>query len=266
MSVAHGSRENDRTRESGGFLADGRFVRCYLNAKLSVAFHYAFVIMKNWYSSYGKRTFDVLAAALLLIAIMPLGLIVGFAVRIFLGSPVLFTQCRGGYRNEPFQMVKFRSMTNARDAKGDLLPDDQRLTRFGRFLRATSIDELPQLWHVLCGKMSLIGPRPFVIEYMALYTPEQKRRHDVRPGITGLAQVMGRNNLSWDEKFSYDLEYVDSVSFRLDMKILLRTFGVIVCRSGVSARNHPTMPTWQGSDWDNGDWKTASTMVTRRSQ
>ncbi len=220
--------------------------------------------MKNWYSSYGKRLFDILAATGLLIVLLPFGILIAVTVRIFLGSPVLFSQCRGGYQGEPFQMVKFRSMTDQRNAQGELLPDDERLTRFGRFLRATSIDELPQLWHVLRGEMSLIGPRPFVIEYMALYTLEQKRRHDVRPGMTGLAQVMGRNTLSWEEKFSYDLEYVDSVSFWLDMKILLKTLGVLIGRSGISAHGHATMPTWQGGKWDEGEWKAASTVSPRQ--
>ncbi len=200
------------------------------------------------YSRYGKRAFDIAASALLLILIAPMVLVVAVAVRLLLGSPILFTQSRGGHHCAPFDMIKFRSMTDTRDSRGNLLSDDQRLTRFGRFLRASSIDELPQLWHVLRGDMSLVGPRPFVIEYMALYTPEQRRRHDVRPGLTGLAQVMGRNNLSWEEKFSYDLEYVDNVSFWLDVKILLKTIGVIFGRSGVSADGHVTMPKWQGSE------------------
>jgi lipopolysaccharide/colanic/teichoic acid biosynthesis glycosyltransferase len=170
-----------------------------------------------------KRLFDLCISAFALVLLSPLLLLLAVLVAVFLGRPVLFTQTRPGLHGMHFTMLKFRTMTNAVDGNGGLLPDERRLTRFGKFLRATSLDELPELWNVVCGDMSLVGPRPLLVEYMPLYTPEQARRHDVRPGVTGWAQVNGRNAISWDEKFAYDLWYVDNHSLPLDLKILALT-------------------------------------------
>jgi lipopolysaccharide/colanic/teichoic acid biosynthesis glycosyltransferase len=165
--------------------------------------------------------------------VIPIALAVAFFVRLHLGSPVIFTQVRPGKDAEPFKMYKFRTMRDALDVEGNPLPDDERLTRFGRFLRSTSLDELPELWNVLRGEMSIVGPRPLLMEYLPLYTREQSRRHEVRPGITGWAQVNGRNAISWEEKFELDLWYVDNMSPWLDMKILIKTFAKVVSRDGV---------------------------------
>lgn len=193
-----------------------------------------------------KRVFDVLASAIgLLILALPLALL-AWQVRRKLGSPVLFTQVRPGLHGKPFRMVKFRTMTDARDASGALLPDAQRLTPFGRFLRASSLDELPELWNVLRGEMSLVGPRPLLIEYLPLYSPEQARRHEVRPGITGWAQVNGRNAISWEDKFKLDVWYVDNSSLLLDIKILWLTVKKVLVREGISAAGEATMPKFQG--------------------
>ena len=163
-----------------------------------------------------------------------------------LGSPVLFTQVRPGVHGKPFLMVKFRTMTDERDASGALLPDAKRLTPFGRFLRASSLDELPELWNVLRGEMSLVGPRPLLMEYLPLYSPEQARRHEVRPGITGWAQVNGRNAISWADKFALDVWYVDNRSLWLDVKILWRTVRKVLVRDGISAAGEATMPKFTG--------------------
>ena len=181
-----------------------------------------------------KRLFDFLAALVLLVLLAPLMLILALLVRIFLGSPVIFSQQRPGLKGKPFTLYKFRTMTDARDEKGQLLPDAERLTRFGRFLRASSLDELPELWNILRGDMSFVGPRPLLMEYLPLYTPEQMRRHEVRPGLTGWAQVNGRNALSWEEKFRHDVWYVDNRNFLLDLKILLMTLASVVSRDGIS--------------------------------
>jgi len=172
---------------------------------------------------------------------------VALLVRVKIGTPIFFTQSRPGLHGNAFTMIKFRTMTNARGADGSLLPDAERLTRFGRFLRATSLDELPELWNVLKGEMSLVGPRPLLIEYLPLYSPEQARRHDVRPGITGWAQVNGRNAISWDEKFKLDVWYVDHQSFWLDMKILLLTVRRVFQRHGISADGEATMKPFMGT-------------------
>jgi lipopolysaccharide/colanic/teichoic acid biosynthesis glycosyltransferase len=194
-----------------------------------------------------KRVFDLLASVIgLFILAVPLALL-AWQVRRKLGSPVLFTQVRPGLDSKPFRMVKFRTMTDARDASGSLLPDAQRLTSFGRFLRASSLDELPELWNVLKGEMSLVGPRPLLIEYLPLYTPEQARRHEVRPGITGWAQVNGRNAISWADKFALDVWYVDHRSLWLDVKILWRTVRKVLMRDGISAPNDATMPKFEGT-------------------
>lgn len=173
---------------------------------------------------------------------LPILLVVAILVRIKLGSPVFFRQKRPGQGARLFEMIKFRTMTDARDAAGQLLPDAVRLTPFGKFLRATSLDELPELLNVLRGDMSLVGPRPLLIEYLPRYSPRQARRHEVRPGITGLAQVMGRNALSWEEKFQWDVRYVETQSFWLDLKILFLTIKTVLARTGVSAAGEATMP------------------------
>lgn len=193
-----------------------------------------------------KRIFDLIAATLgLLVLAMPL-LVLGWQVRRKLGSPVLFTQVRPGLHGQSFRMVKFRTMTDTRDASGALLPDAQRLTPFGRWLRASSLDELPELWNVLRGEMSLVGPRPLLMEYLPLYSPEQARRHEVRPGITGWAQVNGRNAISWADKFALDVWYVDNRSMWLDLRILWLTVRKVLVRDGISAAGEATMPKFVG--------------------
>jgi sugar transferase EpsL len=177
-----------------------------------------------------------------LLALWPLLLLVALAVRIGLGSPVLFVQERPGVGGRPFRLRKFRTMRNATDRDGKPLGDDKRLTYLGRFLRSCSLDELPELWNVLTGDMSLVGPRPWLMEYLAHYTPEQMRRHEVRPGITGWAQVNGRNAASWEERLRLDVWYVDHWSFWLDLRILLRTVWTVIRREGISAEGHATMP------------------------
>jgi lipopolysaccharide/colanic/teichoic acid biosynthesis glycosyltransferase len=194
-----------------------------------------------------KRLFDLLASAIgLLILAVPLALL-AWQVRRELGSPVLFTQVRPGLHGKPFRMVKFRTMTDARDASGALLPDALRLTPFGRFLRASSLDELPELWNVLRGEMSLVGPRPLLMEYLPLYSPEQARRHDVRPGITGWAQVNGRNAISWTDKFALDVWYIDNRSLWLDVRILWLTVRKVLLRDDISAAGEATMPEFNGT-------------------
>ena len=188
-----------------------------------------------------KRLFDVLAAGTaLLVLLLPLA-ILSLLVRRRLGSPIFFRQIRPGLGGHPFEMLKFRTMTDERDAGGALKPDSERLTAFGRWLRATSLDELPELWNVLRGDMSLVGPRPLLMQYLPLYSPRQARRHEVRPGITGWAQVNGRNAISWEEKFRLDVEYVDRQSFWLDVKILWMTAINVLKRKGISADGHATM-------------------------
>ena len=195
-----------------------------------------------------KRFFDLVLAVLgLLLLGLPL-LFLTWKIRQKLGSPVFFRQTRPGRHGKLFEMVKFRTMTDARGPDGQLLPDAQRLTPFGRFLRAASLDELPELWNVLKGDMSLVGPRPLLMEYLPLYSPEQSRRHEERPGITGWAQVNGRNALSWDEKFKLDVWYVDHRSFWLDIKILWLTVRKVLVREGISAAGEATMPAFKGSD------------------
>ncbi|MEM0962264.1 MAG: sugar transferase [Bacteroidota bacterium] len=199
------------------------------------------------YRSKGKRLLDSTAAALGLVVLSPVLAAVALAVRVKLGSPVLFRQSRPGRGGVPFDLVKFRTMMDARDATGRPLPDAERLTPFGRWLRSTSLDELPELWNVVKGEMSLVGPRPLLDRYLDRYTPEQARRHEVRPGITGWAQVNGRNALSWDEKLALDAEYVERVSFGLDVRILLRTVRHVVLREGITAEGDATMPEFRGS-------------------
>ena len=194
-----------------------------------------------------KRLFDLIAASFgLLVLALPL-LALAWLVRRKLGSPVLFTHVRPGLYGKPFRMVKFRTMTDERDANGALLPDAQRLTPFGRWLRASSLDELPELWNVLRGEMSLVGPRPLLMEYLPLYSPEQARRHEVRPGITGWAQVNGRNAISWADKFARDVRYVDHRSLWLDLRILWQTVRKVLVRDGISAPGDATMPKFDGA-------------------
>jgi len=205
--------------------------------------------MKFWsivFRCYLKPAIDRVGAVTLLLALAPLLAIIALAVRIMLGAPVLFSQTRIGWRGRPFRLYKFRTMTEARDETGRFLSDRERLTGFGRWLRRTSLDELPELWNVLRGEMSLVGPRPLLVEYLPRYTPEQARRHEVLPGLTGLAQVGGRNALSWEQKFAADVEYVDRLSFWLDLKILWQTIGVACRREGISAAEHATMPYFMG--------------------
>jgi lipopolysaccharide/colanic/teichoic acid biosynthesis glycosyltransferase len=194
-----------------------------------------------------KRCFDVCVAAVALVLLAIPLLLLALLVRVKLGKPVLFSQLRPGMRGKPFRMIKFRTMTDARGPDGALLPDAQRLTSFGRFLRSTSLDELPELWNVLKGDMSLVGPRPLLMEYLPLYTPEQARRHEVRPGVTGWAQVNGRNALSWEEKFAHDVWYVDHASVLLDIRILWMTVRKVLVRDGISAPGDATMPVFQGT-------------------
>lgn len=194
-----------------------------------------------------KRLFDFTAALFGLIVLTLPMLFLIWQIRHKLGSPVFFRQTRPGRHGQSFEMVKFRTMTNARGPDGALLPDSERLTPFGRFLRATSLDELPELWNVLKGDMSLVGPRPLLMEYLPLYTPEQARRHALRPGVTGWAQVNGRNAISWEEKFALDLWYVDHQSLWLDIKILWLTVKKVLARDGINAAGEATMSKFKGS-------------------
>ena len=194
-----------------------------------------------------KRLFDlIITVPGLLVLALPIFLL-ALLVRLKLGSPILFRQTRPGLRGVPFQMVKFRTMTDGRGPDGDLLPDAERLTPFGRFLRSSSLDELPELWNVVRGSMSLVGPRPLLMEYLPLYSKEQARRHEVRPGVTGWAQINGRNALSWEEKFKLDVWYVDNRTVWLDMKILWLTVKKVVVREGISAAGEATMARFSGS-------------------
>ena len=199
-----------------------------------------------------KRFFDLLITSLGLIIILPLMLLISLLVRIFLGNPALFRQPRPGYKGRPFITYKFRTMTNRCGADGNLLPDAERLTPFGRFLRSTSLDDLPQLFNVLRGEMSLVGPRPLLMQYLERYTPEQARRHDVLPGITGWAQINGRNALDWDEKFRLDVWYVDHWSFWLDVKILIVTPWKVFKREGINQPGHVTMEEFKGPNGSTG--------------
>ena len=197
-----------------------------------------------------KRIFDLLLSIPFILIISPVVVVLGGLVYINLGSPVFFLQKRPGLRGKPFNMIKFRTMTNAQDAEGSVLPDGQRLTRFGRFLRITSLDELPELINVIKGDMSFVGPRPLLMEYLGRYTPEQARRHAVKPGITGWAQVNGRNSISWEEKFKLDVWYVDNRSFWLDLKILFITITQVFKRSGINEEGQATMSKFKGSKED----------------
>lgn len=200
------------------------------------------------YRHFFKRFFDIILSACALIVLSPVLLVVAILVRIKLGSPVIFCQERPGKDERIFKMYKFRSMTDARDENGELLPDESRLTPFGRWLRATSLDELPELWNIWRGDMSVIGPRPLLVKYLPRYSEEQRRRHEVRPGLTGLAQVNGRNAISWEERFVYDVEYVDAVCFRMDVKIIFLTVMVVFRRSGIHSETSSTQEEFMGTE------------------
>jgi lipopolysaccharide/colanic/teichoic acid biosynthesis glycosyltransferase len=198
-----------------------------------------------------KRLIDILTATIVLVVFSPILLVISLLVRIKLGSPILFTQERPGLNGKSFKMIKFRSMRDAFDENGNALPDSERLTPFGEKLRSSSLDELPGLWNVLKGDMSLVGPRPLLVEYLPLYNEEQSRRHSLRPGITGWAQVNGRNALSWEEKFKLDVWYVDNQSFWLDLNILFLTIKKVFIKEGISADGEATMSAFKGSDSGN---------------
>ena len=194
-----------------------------------------------------KRIFDLIVASLGLIILSPIILLTAILVRIFLGTPVLFRQTRPGYKGKPFTVYKFRTMTDARDAKGNLLSDAVRLTRFGKFLRSLSLDEIPELFNILRGEMSLIGPRPLLMEYLPLYSAEQTRRHDVHPGVTGWAQVNGRNAIDWSTHFALDVWYVDHWSFGLDIKIIFMTLWKVIQREGINQPGQATIEYFKGN-------------------
>ena len=194
-----------------------------------------------------KRAFDIAASTSALVVLSPVLAITAYKVKKELGSPVLFRQTRPGLHGKPFEMIKFRTMKDATDKEGNALPDSERLTEFGKKLRASSLDELPELWNVLKGDMSLVGPRPLLMEYLPLYSAEQAKRHNVRPGVTGYAQVNGRNSLSWEDKFKLDTWYVEHQSFLLDMKILLKTVKKVIIKDGISAEGEATMTKFTGT-------------------
>ena len=201
----------------------------------------------GFYEKCIKRLLDIVLSGCALIILSPLLLVTAILVRVKLGSPVIFCQERPGKDEKIFKLHKFRSMTDARDENGDLLPDEVRLTSFGRKLRSLSIDELPELWDIFCGKMSIVGPRPLLVKYLPLYNEEQHHRHDVRPGLTGWAQVHGRNLATWEDKFAYDVEYVQKISFALDMKIIFLTVRCVFAREGISAEGSATMEAFTGT-------------------
>jgi len=202
-----------------------------------------------------KRFFDIIATGSIFLMISPVMVGVALLVRFNLGSPILFRQARPGLHGKPFQMVKFRTMLDAKDAGGNLLSDEARLTRFGQLLRSASLDELPGLWSVLKGDMSLVGPRPLLMEYLPLYSREQARRHEAKPGVTGWAQVNGRNAISWEEKFRLDVWYIDNQSLWLDVKILFMTVAKVLFRHGISADGEATMPAFSGTQTRNSEKK-----------
>ncbi|QDW90851.1 sugar transferase [Staphylococcus chromogenes] len=194
-----------------------------------------------------KRIFDLFVASIVLFYCLPIFLLASIFIRVFIGNGILFKQLRPGKDEIPFKLYKFRTMTNATNEKGELLSDEQRMTRAGSFIRKTSIDELPQLVNVLKGDISLVGPRPLLMEYLPLYSDEQKKRHNVKPGITGWAQINGRNAISWDQKFKLDIWYVENQSFKLDMYILFKTFQNVVQKKDISAKGHVTVEKFRGN-------------------
>ena len=199
------------------------------------------------YRKYVKRLFDIILSLFAIVLLSPLLVVLSLLVRIRLGSPVLFRQKRPGYKGKIFELMKFRTMTDKKDEKGELLPDEIRLTDFGKKLRSTSLDELPEFFNILKGDMSFVGPRPLLVQYLPLYNKEQARRHDVLPGLTGWAQVNGRNAISWEEKFKYDVEYVDRLSFLMDLKIVFMTVKSVLKREGISSETSATMEFFEGT-------------------
>jgi len=193
------------------------------------------------YRKYIKRLLDIILSLIVLIVLSPVILVVALLVRIKLGSPVIFKQNRPGKDEKIFTMYKFRTMTSERDENGDLLPDEIRLTKFGKFLRSTSLDELPELINIFNGNMSIVGPRPLLVQYLEYYDENQRRRHEVRPGLTGLAQVNGRNATTWDERFKFDVQYINNISFIQDLKIICSTIAIVFKRKGISSENSATM-------------------------
>lgn len=206
------------------------------------------MIKETFYVKYMKRFLDIILSGLALIVLSPVYLVAAILVRIKLGSPVIFIQKRPGKDNKVFNMYKFRTMTDKRDGQGNLLPDDERLTSFGKILRSTSLDELPELWNIFKGDMSIVGPRPLLIEYLDIYTDDQIKRHLVRPGLTGLAQVNGRNAISWNEKFQFDIDYIESISFLLDIKIIFLTIKKVVIKEGISSDTSVTIEKFNGEN------------------
>ena len=201
----------------------------------------------SFYQKYGKRIFDLCLTIPLFIVLSPVMGITAILVAVKLGRPVLFTQERPGYHEKIFRMYKFRSMTDERDETGELLPDEVRLTKFGERLRSTSRDELPELLNILKGDMSLVGPRPLLVQYLPLYNRQQRRRHDVKPGITGLAQINGRNSISWEEKFAFDVQYVERISWKEDIRILFETIFKVFKEEGINSENSATMEDFTGT-------------------
>lgn len=204
-------------------------------------------VRRRIFSESVKRGFDLSVACFAIVLLAPLLLAVALAVRLCLGGPVLFRQVRPGRNGKPFVLLKFRTMIDLRDEEGRMMPDDRRITKFGSFLRHSSLDELPELWNVCRGEMSLVGPRPLLMEYLPLYSSVQARRHEVRPGLTGWAQIHGRNSIGWEEKFRLDVWYVDNRTFWLDLRILWLTIGRVLEREGVSSEGTATMPKFTGS-------------------
>lgn len=198
------------------------------------------------YRCFVKRFLDIVLSGLALVVLLPVYLVLAILIRIKLGSPVIFRQERPGKNEKIFALCKFRTMTDEKDENGNLLPDEKRLTKFGRILRSTSLDELPELWNIFKGDMSLVGPRPLLVRYLPRYSEEQRHRHDVRPGLTGLAQVNGRNAITWEKKFEYDLQYVRNMSFGLDIKILFKTVGKVFKRADINSDTSATMEEFMG--------------------
>lgn len=202
---------------------------------------------KLFYEKYVKRMLDFLLSLISIVILSPVFLILAAVVRMKMGTPIVFSQSRPGIDGKIFKMYKFRTMTNEKDENGNLLPDEMRLNKFGAFLRSTSLDELPELFNILKGDMAIVGPRPLLVEYLPLYTEEQARRHEVRPGMTGYAQVNGRNELSWEKKFELDVEYVDNITFLSDVKIIIKTIKTVFKREGISSGTSKTMEKFTGS-------------------
>lgn len=202
---------------------------------------------RSFYDKYTKRSIDFILSLVAIIILSPVLAIVALLVRIKLGGPVIFKQQRPGLNEKIFTMYKFRTMTDERDADGNLLPDEVRLTKFGKALRATSLDELPELFNILKGDMAIVGPRPLLVQYLPLYNAQQKKRHCVRPGITGYAQINGRNSISWEEKFDYDIYYVANIAITLDISILFKTFKTVIKRDGINSESDATMEDFKGT-------------------